>query len=310
MPGITKQWGPEVQYVPNDTQLDDLLYLIKRDGLVIVRNLVSEEDVDHAHNDVKDRLEDDPEWDGSFFPKETKRAPGMIARSLTYTKTQVMNPTFQAVCDHFLTTRSWNWWGETRKESVSRPYVTSCTAMSIGPGGKAQPLHRDDYINHNHHEELTEWTDEPYKRRETAVGLMVAGCRITKENGGTQFIPGSHLWGSNRKTPPKVEQCSFADMNKGDGLIMLSSVFHGGGHNSTTDQHRLMFSTFVIRGHLRQEENQFLSVPQDKVKQYDRETQKFIGYSISDPACGYVDELDPIYVLYPEELKDAKPTDF
>jgi ectoine hydroxylase-related dioxygenase (phytanoyl-CoA dioxygenase family) len=106
----------------------------------------------------------------------------------------MMNPLFQAVCEHFLTTRSWFWWGDKRKESVSSPYVTSGTAMSIGPGGKAQPLHRDDYINHNYHTEISEWDDERDTRRETAIGLLVAGCKVTKQNGGTQLIPRSHLW--------------------------------------------------------------------------------------------------------------------
>lgn len=118
----------------------------------------------------------------------------MIARSKTFTETQVMHPLYQAVCDHFLTTRTWNWWGNEWKETVSKPCITSCTAIRIGPGGKAQPLHRDDFINHNHHTEIDEWDDERDKRRETAVGVMVAGCRVTKENGGTQFIPRSHLW--------------------------------------------------------------------------------------------------------------------
>jgi ectoine hydroxylase-related dioxygenase (phytanoyl-CoA dioxygenase family) len=108
--------------------------------------------------------------------------------------TQPMNPLYRAVCDHFLTTRSWFWWGDERKESVSKPYLHSSVAMRIGPGGKAQPLHRDDYIGHNIHTEVSEWIDERDMNRETSVGLFVAGCKVTKENGGTQFIPGSHLW--------------------------------------------------------------------------------------------------------------------
>lgn len=99
-------------------------------------------------------------------------------------------------------------------------------------------------------------------------------------------------------------------MEKGDALIMLSSVFHGGGNNTTKDEHRLMFSAFVVRGYLRQEENQFLAVPKEVVKQYDRATQKFIGYSISHPACGHVEQLDPIFTLYPEESKNMRPSDF
>lgn len=105
-----------------------------------------------------------------------------------------MNPVYQQVVDHFLTTRSWFWWGPEWKESVSKPYLHSCTAMRIGPGGKAQPLHRDDYISHNIHAGIDKWDDDRDANRESAVGLFVAGSKVTKENGGTQFIQGSHLW--------------------------------------------------------------------------------------------------------------------
>lgn len=307
MPGPVKEYGPEVQYVTTDHSLDDIFYLLKRDGAVFVRNFVSIEDVDQAYADVKDRLDEAPEWNGTFYPKATARATAMIARSETFTRTQLMHPIYQAVCDHFLTTRSWNWWGTERKESVSKPYVTSCTALRIGPGAEAQPLHRDDYINHNYLEELSEWHDKPSKRRETAVGLMVAATKVTRQNGGTQFIPRSHLWGTDRKTPPNVNDCVYSELEKGDALIMLSSLVHGGGTNSTKNDYRTMFATFSVRGHLRQEENQYLSIPPEMVKKYDRETQKYVGYFISDPSCGYVNELDPIYTLYPEELKDVTP---
>lgn len=99
-------------------------------------------------------------------------------------------------------------------------------------------------------------------------------------------------------------------MEKGDALILLSSCYHGGGANVTKDEYRLAFSTFAVRGYLRQEENQFLAVPMDVVRQYDRDIQKFIGYTMSDPACGYFEELDPYYALYPEKLKDATLKDF
>lgn len=107
-----------------------------------------------------------------------------------------------------------------------------------------------------------------------------------------------------------MDDCVFAEMEKGDALIMLSSLYHGGGNNTTTDEYRLMFATFAVRGYLRQEENQYLAIPKEVARQYDRATQRFIGYYISEPACGYVEEVDPIYTLYPEELKNVKPTDF
>ncbi|TDZ20887.1 Dioxygenase swnH1 [Colletotrichum orbiculare MAFF 240422] len=310
MPDISAKYGPEVQRVSADAPIEDIIGLLKRDGGVFVKGLVPVAQVDKAFEECRERLENDVEWNGSFFPKETQRAPALLALSPTYAETQMMNAVYQQVCEHFLTTRSWFWWGNEKKESVSKPYVHSCVAMRIGPGGKAQPLHRDDYISHNYHEEIDKWDDERDKNRETAVGLFVAGSRITKENGGTQFIPRSHLWGSDREQPPSVDECIFADMEKGDAFIMLASAFHAGGHNTTKDEKRLMFATFSIRGYLRQEENQFLAVPHEKAKTYDERIQRFMGYELSEPACGWVEEMDPIFVLRPELNKDRRPTDF
>lgn len=54
----------------------------------------------------------------------------------------------------------------------------------------------------------------------------------------------------------------------------------------------------------------FLAVPREKVLGYDRNIQKFMGYSLSDPACGTVELMDPILQLYPEEFENANPGDF
>lgn len=108
--------------------------------------------------------------------------------------------------------------------------------------------------------------------------------------------------------PPRVEECIFAEMEKGDAFIMLASAYHGGGHNATKDERRLMFATFSVRGYMRQEENQYLAVPHEVAKKFDRDIQEFMGYSMSDPAGGFVEEMDPIFVLRPEEAKG--PTDF
>ncbi|KAL3460945.1 phytanoyl-CoA dioxygenase [Aspergillus heterothallicus] len=307
----SKHYDIGLQYLPSDAPLSDIIHLLKRDGGVVVRGLVSSEDLDKTYEEIREKINGDREWDGAFFPKETKRVNGLIGNSPTYTRTQAMNPLFQSLCTELLTTRSTFWWGDTRKESVSKPYVTAAVAIQIGPGGKAQPLHGDSYVNHRVRDEIDAWDDERDEGREISIGMMVAGCKVTKENGGTQFIPGSHLWSTSRESPPPQSAVVTPTLEKGDALIIFSSVFHGGGSNTTTDQHRVVYSTFVVRGYLRQEENQFLAIPQDVVKTFDRKTQEFIGYYISEPACGHVEQMDPIYVLYPELLeKEEKPRDF
>ncbi|KAL4953496.1 phytanoyl-CoA dioxygenase [Aspergillus filifer] len=303
-------YDPGLQYLPADSPLDDITYLLKRDGGVVLRSLISQDDLDKTYDEIKDRLEEDLEWEGEFFPKETRRVNGMIGKSPTYVKTQLMNPVFQAITSAMLTTKNTFWWGDKRKESISKPQVGSCVAMEIGPGAKAQPLHQDSYISHRFVPEIDGWDEERDRLRETSIGMLVAGCKVTKEIGGTQFIPGSHLWATYRDTPPNLDDVVVPELERGDAFIILASVFHGGGSNITTDKRRLVYSTFVLRGYLRQEENQYLAVPQDVVKQYDRATQELIGYYISDPATGFVEQMDPIYVLYPELRRMEKPKDF
>jgi hypothetical protein len=54
----------------------------------------------------------------------------------------------------------------------------------------------------------------------------------------------------------------------------------------------------------------YLAIPHEILMKYSRRIQRFIGYSTSDPGCGLVNDLDPIYALYPEELKTAVPEDY
>lgn len=63
-----QEYGPGLQHVPNNAPIEDILFLIKRDGGVVVKGLVSAEAVDRAHADVRETLDGDAEWNGEFFP--------------------------------------------------------------------------------------------------------------------------------------------------------------------------------------------------------------------------------------------------
>ncbi|KAL5336899.1 hypothetical protein BJX70DRAFT_400239 [Aspergillus crustosus] len=177
----------DLQYATSDTPLAEIVKILERDGAVIVRNLISYEDLVTVYDDIKDVLDADPEWEGDFF-----------------------------------------------------------ASMATTPSTPQNPAHTVQ-----------------------------------------------------------------ASLNKGDALILFASCFHGGGGGNTTpSQRRLVYSTFAIRGHLRQEENQYLAVPREMLRGYDRATQDFLGYYIRDPACEWVEHLDPFYVLWPERVGEARLKDF
>lgn len=68
MPAPITELPPGVQNVPADAPLDYVLQLLKRDGGIFVKNLVSAEDVDKAYEDCRERLDNDMVWEGEFFP--------------------------------------------------------------------------------------------------------------------------------------------------------------------------------------------------------------------------------------------------
>ena len=85
---------------------------------------------------------------------------------------------------------------------------------------------------------------------------------FTEENGATRVIPGSHLKGPH---PDDAEQPSYpAEMPRGSIVVYLGSTLHGGGANRSDKPRRALVNTYAL-GWLRQEENQYLTLPSDAV---------------------------------------------
>src|SRR5207247_711664 len=97
--------------------------------------------------------------------------------------------------------------------------LSAPVGISIRPGEKAQPVHRDDGVY-------------PIKRphSELVVNTMWALDDFTEENGATVVIPGSHRWVDERPSAdsPRVR----AVMPAGSVMLFVGSVYHGGGANT------------------------------------------------------------------------------
>ena len=98
----------------------------------------------------------------------------------------------------------------------------------------------------------------------------------TFENGATQIIVGSHKWGDERG-PPNPALCSTAAMDTGDVVMIIGSVRHGAGENITSNERRNIYSMHMVRGTLRQDENQYLGIPIDRLKNLSIESQRLIA---------------------------------
>ncbi|KKY22714.1 putative phytanoyldioxygenase family protein [Phaeomoniella chlamydospora] len=304
-----KKWPPRRRYqIPEYTKKsdpNDVVDGLKKVGGVIVRGILSTESIDKMEKDMRPHLDADLPWeaDNGFFPPSTRRAFGLIGKSGTAALDLIGNELYQAVCDQFLTSKAYKWYGNRSELNISPPQVNNTIVFSVRPGDSFdQPLHRDDDIHYGNRQRVDQYP-EPPNSREFGIGFFVAGTRTTKANGATRFIPGSHLEATER--PPNEADAVYAELNPGDGFIMLSSCYHGGSKNTTKDEERLVFSCFMTRGYLRQEENQYLAAPLEVAKTLPLRIQKLMGYTVSEPMLGWVEFKDPRVVLDPNTARVA-----
>ena len=112
-------------------------------------------------------------------------------------------------------------------------------------------------------------------------------------------MPGSHRADEHGelRTRYELEDSVPAEMPEGSVLLYTGSVFHGGGPN-TSDETRIGMNLTYNVGFLRQEENQYLTIPQETLDELDDDFLRLLGYRIGAYALGYVDDLrDPLDVV-------------
>lgn len=160
--------------------------------------------------------------------------------------------------------------------------------IAIGPGETAQPVHRD------------QWAFDffPFPAGyEVQCNTLWAMTDFTEANGATRVIPGSHLHEDQQRYD--VSDTVAAEMPAGSVLLYTGALYHGGGANRTEETRCGVNITYAVSW-LRQEENQYLTVPREIAATFDEDLQRLMGYARGAYALGYVDDLrDPIELLRP-----------
>nr|WP_238592569.1 phytanoyl-CoA dioxygenase family protein [Rhodococcus sp. YH3-3] len=169
------------------------------------------------------------------------------------------------------------WVGDDQIEITPDIQIGVTQAIEIHPGQGAQRLHRDDtsFL----------WRHPDYGR-EGRLQIMVAVSDFTAENGGTLVIPGSHRWDDQRG--PKQAEAAPTVMRAGAALIWTGSTYHGGGNNSSEAPRTGLTMAFDLAC-LRQEENQYLSIPREKLLDLSEEVQRLLGWGSGANLMGYVE---------------------
>ncbi len=163
--------------------------------------------------------------------------------------------------------------------------LTASQAICIRPGEQPQAFHHDD----------TFYT-VPRPRSMISISTIAAVDAFTAENGGTEIIPGSHLWGDNWSARAATAKPVTVAMRAGACVMFSGTLVHRGGANHSSAP-RLAFSNQYCQPWARQQENFLLGVPSEVARQMPERLQQMLGYSIYPPFMGQLTASHPARAL-------------
>ncbi len=147
--------------------VDEVAGALERDGYAVIERYLSDDDVAAKRKDLERVLQSVPTGRNEFEGFQTQRIYALFAKTRTF-DAQATDPLILGVL-----------------EKVLGPQflLSAPVGISIGPGNKPQPVHRDDGVY-----------PIARPRRELVVNTMWALDDFTEANGATVVIPGSHKW--------------------------------------------------------------------------------------------------------------------
>ncbi len=251
----------------------DVAAALQRDGCAIVEHLVAPAVLERVRQELGPYVEATPLGPDDFAGHHTRRTGALIARS----------PTGRDIVTHPLVLEAVG--GLLAHATTFQLHLTQLIA--IGPGESGQTIHRD------------QWAFDffPFPSGyEVQCNTIWALNDFTAANGATRVIPGSHRFADRLQFGEADTEA--AEMPAGSVLFYTGALYHGGGANRA-DHVRYGLNITYALSWLRQEENQYLSVPFDIARTLPEPLLRLMGYARGAYALGYVDDMrDPLDALH------------
>ena len=201
----------------------------------------------------------------------TERVYTLVARGKVFWDI-VLDARLLALCDRFL---------------LPDYLLTASQAICIRPGEQPQAFHHDDMFY-----------TVPRPRPMISLSTIAAVDAFSTENGGTEIIPGSQLWGDDWSARAAAATPLTVSMPSGACVVFSGTLVHRGGANRAAAP-RLAFSNQYCQPWARQQENFLQGVPIEVARQMPERLQQMLGYSIYPPFMGQLTASHPAKVLEP-----------
>jgi hypothetical protein len=261
-----------VRHLPPDATPEAVATVIAEDGCAVIDDLAAPGVLDRIDAEMAAYVDATPYGSDEFAGPHTRRTGGLVARSPA-ARELVLDDLVLGTCDRVL-------------GHVNNYQLHLTQLIRIEPGGVAQMVHRD------------QWAFDFFTfpaGYQVQCNTIWAATDFTAANGATRVVPGSHL--ADDKLRLDAADTEPAEMARGSVLLYVGSLYHGGGAN-TSDADRVGVNITYSVGWLRQEENQYLTVPPEIARELPERLQRLLGYARGAYALGYVDDLrDPLDVL-------------
>lgn len=255
----------KLQHIQVSEGRDAVMKALREDGAVIIKHLITADQVARLNEEIQPAM--DPlrvgsnhadEWLQDFHGDNTKRLINVITLSKTFREEVIENELIHELCEEIYLKDAGGYW------------MNTAQVIDIGPGSKAQPLHRDQW-------QFPIFTFCGPNAPEASVNFVVALSEFTDENGATRVIPGSHKWEdfAENGTP---EDTVPAEMEVGDAIFITGKVVHGGGANRTKDLTRRGIALVFQCSYLTPEEAHPFLVDKELAKTLTPRAQRMIGF--------------------------------
>jgi ectoine hydroxylase-related dioxygenase (phytanoyl-CoA dioxygenase family) len=260
---------------PADVAAAEVGAALAAHGVAVIERLASDELCDRVAAELEPFIEATPYGADSFSGRTTRRTGALLARSPASVE-MIAHPTVLEVV------------GQTLSSKGTRHQLHLTQAITIDPGSPAQALHRDHWC----------FDFFPFPPGfDVEVSTIWALTDFTEENGATRVVPDSHR---SEGQPYSPDDADPAVMPRGSVVLYVGSTVHGGGANFS-DAPRTGINIDYSLAWLRQEENQYLSVPIEAAASLPEPVQRLMGYAFGAVALGYIDDVrDPITLLKPD----------